>query len=32
MTVVMDPTGGTPAVPEQPGQVPTRVGRARAKA
>jgi alpha-glucoside transport system permease protein len=29
MTVVMDPTGGTPAVPEEPGQVSTRVGRVR---
>jgi alpha-glucoside transport system permease protein len=29
MSVVMDPTGGTPAVPEQPGELPTRAARAR---
>ena len=29
MTVVMDPAGGTPAVPEQPGALPTRASRAR---
>jgi alpha-glucoside transport system permease protein len=29
MTAIVDPTGGTPAVPEKEGQVTTRAGRAR---